>query len=71
MQEVFGGVCYGDSFALAPLQIADLIARTFRMSEEGQHHVTDFAKALEKLGRKIPGKIDVLGWPMESIFRLF
>lgn len=66
-----GGVTYGSSLALPPLQVADLIAGTFRRSLEGQAYLDDLADLFSQLRYANPGQVDVLGYPVDSILRLF
>ncbi|MBS0210713.1 MAG: DUF3800 domain-containing protein [Planctomycetes bacterium] len=70
MYDLFGGVTYGDSIALPPLQIADLIARTFRITLEGQTYLAQFKALFDAQEFTAPG-LDVLGFDIGSIFKLF
>ncbi len=66
-----GGITYGSSSALVPLQAADLIAGALRRSLEGQNHVDLFAANLRGLHYARPGGTDVLGYPVDSVLSLF
>jgi hypothetical protein len=66
-----GGMTYGSSKALVPLQVADLIAGAFRRCLEGQHYLDDFMGALANLRYQSPGQTDVHGHPVDSVFKLF
>jgi Protein of unknown function (DUF3800) len=66
-----GGVTYGSSSSLLPLQVADLIAGAFQRHLGGQAHLLDFVGALEKLRYTNPGVTDFQGYPIDSILRLF
>ncbi len=66
-----GGITYGSSRALLPLQVADLIAGTIRRSLEGQGSLIDLAKQFEALRYTKPGAQDGLGFPVDCIFKLF
>lgn len=66
MSYLIGGVTYGSSAALPPLQIADIIASTFSEAE-GQPHVVDLAAAFRSLQYTSPGYVDQYGFPMSSI----
>lgn len=70
MERLRGGVTYGSSSALVPLQIADIIASTFRRDAEGQTHVQDLANALRKLQYR-SNPADMFGLPIWSIAKLF
>lgn len=67
MESLIGGVTYGSSAALPPLQIADIIASTFRRSAEGQPHVADLAAAFRDLQYISPDHVDDYGATMCSI----
>lgn len=71
LQSLRGGVTYGDSLALAPLQVADLIARTFRITLEGSSHLREFETRLRDLAFRRGGVQDCMGCPVDSVFRLF
>jgi len=66
-----GGVTYGSSSALAPLQVADLISGTLRRSLEGQTHVDPLRDRFHSLRYTEPGVTDVLGYPVDSVLNLF
>ena len=67
MDALVGGVSYGSSAALPPLQVADILASTFRRSAEGQPHIADLATAFRGLQYASPGYVDDYGMPMSSI----
>ncbi len=71
MDALRGGVTYGSSAGLPPLQVADIIASTFRRHAEGQPHVTDFAAALRKLQYANGSPGDLYGMPVCSIGKVF
>ncbi len=66
-----GGVTYGSSSSLLPLQIADLIAGAFQRHLAGQVHLTDFVAALKALKHTNPGITDFRGYPIDSVQHLF
>jgi hypothetical protein len=66
-----GGVTYGSSSSLIPLQIADLIAGAFQRRLAGQLHLSDFVSTLEDLRYTNPGFTDFRGYPIDSIQNLF
>ncbi len=66
-----GGVTYGSSSALPPLQVSDIIAGAFRRSLEGQAHMNALVTELRNLRFFEAGKVDVLGHPVDSILRVF
>jgi hypothetical protein len=66
-----GGVTYGSSLALPPLQVADLIAGTLRRSLEGQAYLDDLADAFRNLRYENAGAVDINGYPVDSILKLF
>ena len=66
-----GGVTYGSSSSLVPLQVADLIAGTIRRSLEGQRHLNGLAEDFRNLRMTQPGILDVHGYPIDSILKLF
>lgn len=49
MDRLRGGVTYGSSAALPPLQVADILASTFRRNAEGQNHVAVLADGFREL----------------------
>jgi hypothetical protein len=66
-----GGVTYGSSKALVPLQVCDLIAGAIRRSLEGQTHIDPLADRFRELRYLEAGQTDVLGYPIDSILSLF
>lgn len=68
--ELHGGVTYGSSHALCHLQTADLIAGAFRRVLEGDNRLKDLAEAFRNLRYEHPQK-DVLGFPVDSIVKIF
>lgn len=71
MELLRGGVTYGSSLALPPLQVADLIAGSLRRSLEGQVRLNELAAAFRDLHYANPGQLDINGYPVDSILRLF
>ena len=67
MDALVGGVTYGSSAALLPLQVADIIASTFRRHAEGQPHVADLAAAFHALRYSSPDHVDDYGQAMSSV----
>ena len=70
MTELVGGVTYGGSAALPPLQVADIIASAFRREAEGEPHVTDLVAEFRKLAYTRPEALDAYGYPIFSIGRV-
>jgi hypothetical protein len=70
MTELIGGVTYGKSAALPPLQVADIIASVFRREAEGETHVADLAAEFRKLAYTRPEALDAYGNPIFSIGRV-
>jgi len=70
MLRLRGGVTYGSSAALPPLQVADIIALTFRRDAEKQPHIGELAKALKDLQYVRPGAIDEFNNPVSSIVKV-
>jgi hypothetical protein len=66
-----GGVTYGSSSSLIPLQIADLIAGAFQRHLAGQSHLAEFVSELEKMRYTNPGSTDFRGYPIDSVQHLF
>jgi hypothetical protein len=66
-----GGITYGSSRALPPLQLADLIAGTIRRSLEGHRELDGLANAFRDLHYTKPGEKDSLGYSVDSVFKLF
>jgi len=66
-----GGVTFGSSQSLAPIQVADVIAYTLRTATEGATHHADFASALRRLLWIEPHRLDVDGFPIRSEKILF
>jgi hypothetical protein len=71
MEFIRGGVTFGDSAALIPLQAADIVAGTIGRSLSGQAHLDDFADRLRSLRFVVPGQTDLLNYPVDSIVKLF
>jgi len=71
MAELRGGVMYGSSSANPPLQVADLIAGTFRRHAEGQGHLTAFRNQLFALKYVRHGYVDAEKFPVDSIVQVF
>jgi hypothetical protein len=67
MVALVGGVSYGSSAALPPLQVADLIVSTFRRQAEGQPHVSELAASFSTLQYNSPYHVDDYGMAMSSI----
>lgn len=67
MESLIGGVSYGSSAALPPLQVADIIASTMRRNAEDQPHVTELATAFRNLQYASPDHVDDYGVTMSSI----
>ena len=70
MDALRGGVSYGSSAALPPLQVADIIASTIRRDAEGQPHVVDLAGEFRKLQYVRDGVVDDFKNPMCSIGKI-
>ena len=66
-----GGVTYGSSAALPPLQVADIVASVLRRSIEGQPHVMEIAKAFWDLEYRRVDAVDEFGNPMSSTGKVF
>ncbi len=71
MLRLRGGITYGSSRALSPLQVADLIAGTLRRSLEGRSDLDDLANAFRSLRYTNPGQKDSFGYSVDSVFKLF
>jgi hypothetical protein len=71
LKELRGGVTYGSSMALIPLQLADIIASCFRRVLDGQQHLMPLKQELEKLKYEKVGHVDADGYPINSIFQMF
>ena len=71
MLRLRGGVTYGSSRAVVPLQVADLIAGTIRRSLEGHSELNDLANAFRALHFASPGQKDSYGLSVDSVFKLF
>jgi hypothetical protein len=71
MMRLRGAITYGSSEALPPLQIADLIAGTFRRSLEGATELDDLANKFRDLRFEWPGHRDSYGHSAVSVFKLF
>jgi len=72
MDRLRGGVTYGSSAALPPLQLADIIASTFRRHAEGQPHIAPLASALRQLQYSSGSPGDMLyGMSIWSVGKLF
>ena len=61
MDRLRGGVTYGSSAALPPLQVADIIASTLRRDAEKQPHIEELAKAFKILQYIRPAAVDEFG----------
>jgi len=73
LHKIVGGVSYGSSRSLVPIQVADLIAGTFRIAEEaedGDDRLASFLQSLRSLTTTFPG-LDVGGHPACTEARLF
>ena len=70
MDALVGGVSYGSSAALPPLQVADILASTFRRSAEGQPHIAELATAFRGLQYTRPGYVDEYGFAMSSVGKI-
>lgn len=70
MTELRGGVTYGGSDALPPLQVADIIASAFRREAEGEPHVADLVTEFRNLAYQRPEALDAYGNPICSIGRV-
>jgi hypothetical protein len=71
MREMRGGVTYGSSHAVPPLQAADIIVSTFRRSREGQAHLSRIHADLQQLRYSHPTERDIDNHPVDSIVSLF
>ena len=71
LASLLGGVTYGSSAALAPLQVADLIAGTLRRHLEGQTHLSELARQFQDLRYVDDDQSDHLGRSVNSITKLF
>ena len=71
MELIRGGVTFGSSAALVPLQVADIIAGTFGRSLSGATHLDSLIERFEGLRYRVLGQMDVLNYPVDSISRLF
>ncbi|MBL8864793.1 MAG: DUF3800 domain-containing protein [Planctomycetia bacterium] len=67
MVNLIGGVSYGSSSALPPLQVADIVASTIRRDAEGQPHVAELAAAFRELRYESVDHVDEYGNTMCSI----
>lgn len=66
-----GGITYGSSLALSPLQVADLIAGTLRRNLEGHKELDELAEAFRELRYTNAGQRDAFGYSVDSVFKLF
>ena len=71
LNRLLGGVTYGSSASLAPLQVCDVIAGTFRKSLEGEAHLADLRRQIEVLRYSAPQTMDIDGYAVDSIVRVF
>lgn len=71
MYAMVGGVTYGSSQSLAPIQVSDLVSATFRISEEGGAHLAQLRAALEVLQSNPAGARDRRGHSPRSVSKLF
>ncbi len=71
MTALVGGVTYGSSASLPPLQVADLIASTMRRAEEGQPHLGELGAAFRERQYHRPEAVDNQGFPMCGIGKVF
>ncbi len=71
MSALVGGVTYGSSQSLAPIQVSDLVSATFRICTEGGTHLARFRSRLDDLASDPPGLTDVAGFGPRSVSRLF
>ena len=70
LTDVIGGVTYGSSMSLAPLQVCDLLAGAFRMYLEGGIRLASLMQAFRKLLSDPTGR-HVAGDPCRSEVRVF
>jgi hypothetical protein len=69
---ILGGVSYGSSISLVPIQICDLLAGLWRMSQEGATHLNPLITAARNLTVKPNGGTrNFLGFPNQSEIQLF
>lgn len=68
LRSIIGGVTYGSSQSLVPIQVCDLISGTFRISEEGGLHLAKLRQDLEALPN---GVVDRRGFSPRSVSKLF
>jgi hypothetical protein len=71
MLRLRGGITYGSSRALVPLQVADLISGCLRRSLEGQSDLDGLADAFRDLRYVNLHQKDAYGYSVDSVFRLF
>lgn len=71
MDRLRGGVTYGSSAALPPLQVADIVAYTLRRAAEGAAHLTDYAKMLTGLSYRNADVVDGFGNEISSLTKVF
>ena len=70
MIELRGGVTYGSSASNESIQVADLIAATFRRVAEGQMHLEPLRDTFQRLRYERQGFNDIEGYPVDSIHRV-
>jgi Protein of unknown function (DUF3800) len=69
--QVIGGVSYASSHSFTTIQIADLIAGAYRIWYEGGTRLNTLIAQLTGLQYDRAGQLDVEGFPMASVFRIF
>lgn len=72
LHRLVGGVTYGSSAAHETLQICDVVVGAYRRWLEGRMQLASLAKRIEDLAFTMPPPTtDVLGYPINSIVRVF
>lgn len=71
LTKLVGGVTYGSSASLSALQVCDLIASGYRRSLEGAEHLVDLRRAIDRLRYIEPNGVDVDGYLVDSVVKLF
>ena len=71
MHAIIGGVTYGSSQSLVPIQVSDLVAATFRITEEGGSHLAPLRAAFEAIQSNPVGVRDFNGFSARAVSKLF
>jgi hypothetical protein len=71
LTDLIGGVTYGSSHSLVPIQVADLISGAINRQAQGRSDLDALVRGIKSLQLENRSSLDIDGFPVVSVFNLF